>query len=82
MSVTKVKIPLNVRKYWKSIFSHGEIQLIADASEELSGKKISRNTVSNAISNGNCEQETFETIKIYVFKKLQKEKELTKDTLR
>lgn len=76
MKIEKIKIPQAIRRSWKSVLMHGEIEIIA----EKTG--ISRNTISNAINNGNCEQETFEAIKIYFFDKAQSEKKLIKETLK
>ncbi|MES2592357.1 MAG: hypothetical protein V4608_10760 [Bacteroidota bacterium] len=69
-------VPKQIRDKWKLASEHGEIELIAQAT------KIHRNTIANAVNNGNCENETFEAIKKYFSDKKGKEAQLIKDTLK
>lgn len=71
-----MKIPNKILQSWKLTLKHGEIQTI----HEETG--IARNTVSNAINNGNCEEGTFEAIKAYFLCKKKKEAKLIKQTLK
>jgi hypothetical protein len=71
-----MNIPKQILNSWKIQLKHGEIGVIS--------KKIgiSRNTVSNAIANGNCEQETFDQLKAYFQEKKEEETKMIKEVLK
>ena len=71
-----MKVPQKILDSWKLQAKHGEIETIAQATS------IHRNTIANAINNGNCEAETFEAIKKYFTDKKEKQAQLVKDTLK
>lgn len=69
-------VPKQIRDKWKLESGHGGIETISKATG------IHRNTIANALNNGNCEQETFEAIKKYFSEKKEKDAQLIKDTLK
>lgn len=70
-----MQIPQPILNKWKLSLKHGEIETISESTG------ITRNCVSNALKNGNCETETFESIKKYFKEKAEKEIALIKEAL-